>query len=224
MKLTKNFATLALSAAMASPLIVLSTPVQAGASADVTMSNMYLWRGQNLTPDGASVSGTLMYSHDSGAYGGMWTSTETEGHETDLFIGYAGAVGDFGYDISFLEYMYPEEETDAGAQLDIEESDLSEFVLGLSYGDFGFTAYINAGSGSDDKYYTLSYGMGAFSATVGLWDLEDDAADSYSHVTLGYAATDELSFGVSFAQSDLDTPSVEEDPLFQVSYTKAFDL
>jgi len=224
MKLTKKLASVAIATAMAVPAMMVATPAQAGASADVTVSNMYLFRGVNLTPDGAAVSGTLAYSHDSGVYGGMWTSSAAGGNETDLYVGYSTSVGDLGVDVSFWEYMYPESLDGTGGFVNLEDNDASEFALGLSYGNFGFEAYVNAGSSADNKYYTVSYGMGKFSATYGLWDMEDNTADSYSHLTLGYAATDELSFNVSVAQSDLDSPSIEEDPLFQVSYTKSFDL
>lgn len=222
MKLNKKLASVAVAAAMAVPAMMVATPAQAGASADITVSNMYLWRGQSVSSPGAAVSGSLSYSADNGVYGGLWTSSEgaAGSHETDLFIGYSTSLGDVGVDVSFWEYMYPEAGTDA----DISDTDASDFVLGLSYEGFGFGAYINADSDNDDNsYYTLSYGMDKYSVTYGMWDLENPG-DDYSHVTLGYSATDELSFAVSFASSGLSSGGVEEDPLFQVSYTKSFDL
>jgi uncharacterized protein (TIGR02001 family) len=213
--------TLAASAFMAVPMAA-----QAESSASVAVSNMYLWRGLNLSPNGGAVSGSLDYSHASGFYAGVWGTSEDEGSETDLYLGYGGEVSGFSYDVSYWEYVYPEER-DAGKQLSISDSDASEYVISLGYGPGTFTAYINADSDNDDnKYFTLSGEFGKFSATYGWWDLENpDDSDEYSHITLGYAATDELSFSVSKASSDRsDDLGVEEDPLFAVTWAKSFDL
>ena len=227
MKFTKKLTpmviagTMAASAFMAAPITA-----QADASASVAVSNMYLWRGINLSPDGGVVSGSLDYSKD-GFHGGVWGSSEYNGSETDLYLGYGGEVSGFSYDVSYFWYMYPEERTGLGAKIDLGDSDAAEYVVSLGYGPGTFTAYINADSDNDDnKYFTLSGDFGKFTATYGWWDLEfPNAGDEYSHITLGYAATDELSFAVSKASSDRsDDFGVEEDPLFSVTYAKSFDL
>ncbi len=223
MKLRKKLMPLAIASVMSVPAMMAVTPAQAEMSASFAISNMYLWRGQNLTPSGAAASGSLDYSHESGFYAGVWTSTETDGHETDLYLGFGGEVNGFGYDISFWEYLYPEE----GTAQDLGDTDASELVIGLSYAGFGVTAYTATDSDKDDdNYFTLSYGMDKVSVTYGFWDLENPG-NEYSHITVGYQATDELSFGVSIASNDVaDTAAgaVEEDPLFTVTYSKSFDL
>ena len=88
--------------------------VQADVSATVGVSSMYLWRGQNLTPDGGQVSGSIDYKNANGFYAGVWTSSEQGGHETDLFAGYGGTAGDFSYDVSYWRYLYP----DTGSNVD----------------------------------------------------------------------------------------------------------
>jgi uncharacterized protein (TIGR02001 family) len=221
--------TMAASAFMAVPMAA-----QADASASVAVSNLYLWRGQNLSPDGGVVSGSLDYSHESGFYAGVWGTSENGGSETDLYLGYGGEIKGFKYDVSYWWYLYPETRTGESAfgagdstQLDMSDTDASEYVVSLGYGPGTFTAYIQADSDlDDDKYFTLSGEFGKFSATYGWWDLENpDAADEYSHITLGFAATDELSFSVSKASSDRsDDLGVEEDPLFAVTWGKSFDL
>lgn len=230
MKFTKKLTpmviagTMAASAFMAAPITA-----QADASASVAVSNMYLWRGTNLSPDGGVVSGSLDYSHESGFYAGVWGTSEYQGTETDLYLGFGGKVSDFSYDVSYWNYLYPEERTSGGAQIDLGKSDAAEYVVSLGYGPGTFTAYINADSDNDDnKYFTLSGEFGKFTATYGWWDLEFPnaaGADEYSHITLGYAATDELSFALSKANSDrTDKLGVEEDPLFSVTWAKSFDL
>lgn len=209
---------------------------QAEISATFGMSNMYLWRGQNVSPNGGQISGSLDYGHESGFYAGVWTSSEDEGHETDLYLGYGGSIGDFGYDVSWWEYMYPENsfvDDQNQTQTDISDNDVSELVVSLSYGPVSVGAYIQTDSDANaDNYYTLSGNYEKFSATYGFWSLEEtdsdgdgiDDLDQYSHLTLGYAATDELSFAVSFAFSDLGDGGVQENPLFQAAWAKSFDL
>ncbi len=225
MKLKKKFISVAIASVLSVPAGMVATPAQAETSASFAASNMYLWRGQNLTPDGGAISGSLDYGHESGFYAGIWTSTETGGHETDLYLGFGGEAGGLGYDISFWEYLYPENGTPPMDGL--SDTDASELVLGLSYEGFGFGAYMQTDSdNNDDNYFTLSYEMDKVSFTYGFWDLEKPG-NEYGHLTIGYAATDELSFAISFADNDVpdtDPAAIEEDPLFQVTYSKSFDL
>ncbi|NOX42269.1 MAG: hypothetical protein GXP19_00820, partial [Gammaproteobacteria bacterium] len=211
----------------------LSVPTfaMAGASASFAASNMYLWRGQNLAPHGGAISGSLDYGFDNGIYAGVWGSGEEAGHEFDLYFGYGGEAAGVSYDISYWSYNYPEERTSAGIQTDLGDTDFADVIVSVGYGPVTFAAYVSVDnpslpSSTDDKYFTLTGEWGKISATYGWWDLEFPASgDEYTHVTLGYAATDEISFAVNFAMSDLnDDSGVEEDPLFQVTYSKSFDL
>jgi len=201
-----------LASTISAAAFIVPSVASAELSANIGVSNMYLWRGTNLSLDGGVVSGGLDYSHESGAYAGMWTTSETDGHETDLYVGFGGEVGAVSYDISYWAYLYPEDDK-------IADGDISEVIVSLGTGPVTATAYISADEGSSEEYnyYTLSAEMGAFSATYGIWD-----DSSYSHVTGSYAATDELAFSISVAMEDEGT--VEEDPLFAVSYTKSFEI
>ena len=228
------FAKSALAAAVAGSMMMgAATTASAEVSASVTAASMYLWRGQNLTPDGAAVSGSLDYAHDSGFYAGVWTSTETEGHETDLYAGFAGEIGGFGYDVAYFYYMYPEE-IEAGERLSISDSAVADIYLGLSYGPAFVNFYQQVDDNADeDLYYQVGFTYDKFTAFYGGWDLENSGPDYY-HVQLDYAATDSLSFSVSKAFADdlevgggglaAGEPIVEEDPLFMVSYSLGFDL
>lgn len=225
MKLMSKLSTVALATSM-----VLGTAVPTIASAemtaDITVSNMYLWRGQNVG-EGGAVSGTLAYSHDSGFYAGMWTTSEKDGTETDLYFGYAGEFSGISYDVSYWEYLYPE---DGAKKSGLDEEDLSEVVVGLGYGPVSLGVYFanDTNGGSDYEYFTLGYEHGKFGVIYGWFDYEVDAGNNdYSHITASYAATDELSFSISVLDNevpDTDSSALQEDPLFQVSYTKSFDL
>ena len=241
MKLTKKLLPVAGAAAMIATSMVTPTVAQADVSASMAFSNMYLWRGQNVGNSGGAISGSLDYSNESGLYAGIWTSSEKDGHETDLYIGYSTEVSGVGVDVSYWNYLYPED-GGTGPDTGLGDTNAAEIVLALSYMDFSFGYYMQVdGDKPDDNYITLSYSFGKYSLTYGLWDLEDGTVDStgttpatkgqdeYSHLTLSYAATDDLSFAVSKAFSDLDDSdlggaNVEEDFLFQVTYSKDFDL
>lgn len=228
----------ALAAAVGLAGMVVTGTAQAETSASFSASNMYLWRGTNLTPSGAQVAGSLDYSHASGAYAGIWTTTETDGHETDLYLGFGGKAGGISYDISYWKYLYNEDCTTTSC--DSGENDLSEYVLSIGYEPVKFTAYVGAESDQTDyTYMTVDVAFGKFNFQYGVWDVDTTIAaptpNNYSHITISYAATDEFSFAVSKASNDdgyENTPAdavagtygVEEDPLFQVTYSKSFDL
>lgn len=228
MKLSKKWVqTLAASAVAASAFTVPAT-AQAELSSSMAFSNMYLWRGQNLTPDGAAVSGSVDYTTNN-LYFGIWTSNEDAGQEIDLYTGYSGSARGIDYDVSFWNYLYPQERTSAGngnKQLDLRDSDYSEIIGSVSYQGFTGTLYINVDSGvgtPDGNYFTFSYGRDKYSILLGIWDMDNPSTDDeYKHITATYAATDELSFAVSIAKSD--NGDTEEDPLFQITYSKGFDL
>lgn len=223
------FAKSLLAAAVAGSLFGAAGTASAEVSASVAASSMYLWRGQNLTPDGAAVSGSLDYAHESGFYAGIWTSTETEGHETDLYAGFAGEVGGLGYNVGYFYYMYPEEvDLTVPERLSISDSAVADVYLGLTYGPAFVNLYQQVDDNADeDLYYQVGFTYDKFTAFYGGWELENSGPE-YSHVQVDFAATDNLSFSVSKAFADDDPvfgePIVEEDPLFMVSYSLGFDL
>lgn len=221
---------------------VLPSLAMADLSANIGVANMYLWRGKNLTPNGAQVQGGIKFSHAAGLYAGAWTTTETEGHETDLYFGYGGAMQQFKYDVSYWHYLYPEDrDATTTLQVDLGKNDVAEAVISGGYGPITVTGYIqmDAPSGTpsnedENNYLTISAMFDQWTLTYGMWMLETSALqsvaedDEYTHFTVMYSATPELGLGVSFAQSDLDTKTntdaVEEDPLFYIAYNWNFDL
>ena len=219
-KLNLTAAALAVSVAMGAGFA--SQEAQAEVTASLGASNMYLWRGQNLTPDGGQIHGGLNFASKVGVYGGIWASSEEGGHETDLYVGYGGEAGKFTYDVSYWKYWYPEE----GTNQDLGNTDNSELVLSGTYGPVTATAYINVESDTnDDDYFTVAGSFEDFTLTYGWWDTELASGNDYSHITLGYSFNDELSFAVSVADNDVpDASGVETDPLFQVAWAKSFDL
>jgi uncharacterized protein (TIGR02001 family) len=223
---TKKISRLVLAASLAAPaMMFIPVGAQAGATANVSVANMYLWRGMDVSGSEAQISGTLQYNADNGLYAGGWASSSWagSGYELDLYAGYGGTAGDFKYDISYWEYLYPEAGFVPGDDVGLGDTDASDLVLSAGYGMFSAAAYINTDSDLPDQiYWTLGVAAGKFGATLGTWTGDDDDATDYSHLTLSYNPIETLTFKVSMASSG-DT-EVEEDPLVQVSYTWNFDL
>ncbi|MGF1644116.1 MAG: TorF family putative porin [Thiotrichales bacterium] len=198
-------------------------------SASFAASNMYFWRGLNISDPSPAVSGSLDYSHESGFYAGIWGSSEgwfDNSSEFDLYLGYGGEIGGFSYDASYVAYFYPSAEDEAlplppGSDVSISDTDLAEVVLGVGYGGFSAKALIGANDALEDSlYYTLGYEFGKFGVTYG--NATNDGDGLWSHITLDFNATDSLNFKLSKAMSD--DYEVNEDPLFVVSYSLSFDL
>lgn len=218
----KKFAPLAVSLSLLTGGLALPGVASAEVSANVAVSNMYLWRGVNLSPDGGVVSGGLDYANESGFYAGIWTSSEEGGHETDVYLGFSGEAGDFSYDAGYIYYMYPEEGGPSLSITDEGAGDFAEIILSGGIANFGAsiaisTDTINDGD-SDWMYYTLDYTAGSVNILFGAWTYDDAGNDEYSHLTVTYAYNDNLSFAVSVAQEDI-TDGVETDPLFAVTYS-----
>jgi uncharacterized protein (TIGR02001 family) len=71
--------------------------------------------------------------------------------ENDLYGGYTGKIGDFGYTVGMTGYVY----------LNGRDSDALETKLGVSYGDFALNAQTllkdTVWGNKGDTYYTLNY-------------------------------------------------------------------
>lgn len=186
---------------------------QAEVSASAGVSNMYLWRGYDLGSGDPAVSGDLSVSSESGFYAGIWGSSgdATLGNEYDLYAGWGGDFGSMSADVSVWSYAYPTS--------DIGPGEIVDLVVSLSGGPVTATLYeLIEGDTSDDeyRYFTVGVEKGKFSALVGHHSYE--ASDDATHLDLGYAYNDNLSFTVS----DFISGEDDLDAKFQVSYS--FDI
>ena len=134
-------------------------------SANVTLTSDYVFRGVSQTDEDPAIQGGFDLSHDSGFYIGAWASNvdfneedstdpaadDAADMELDLKAGYTNEMGDIGYDVSLLRYIYP------GADADLE---YNELILALDYRGFtGTLGYSNDIFNSDETglYYGLAY-------------------------------------------------------------------
>ncbi|WP_319558527.1 TorF family putative porin [Thiomicrorhabdus sp.] len=228
-----------LSMAVAGSVALTATPaaVQAGEiSYNAAVSNMYLWRGINISNPSPVVSGGIDYDFGNGFAIGTWASSEGAfdgSSEWDVYGSYGVSLGDFGFSIGYAAYLYPY----AGKDMTTFTSDggtmLGDWIVGLSYQDLSFTAYIDAETKDhgNNKYYTLDYSIGAFGLHAG-YNTNDSSSAEYTEFKVSYAATDNLSFAISKAQGDGakaivsgltgGTGEEAENPQLQVTYSFTF--
>ena len=109
-------------------------------TANLGVTNNYLWRGLTQTTNEPAISGGIDYSADNGFYVGTWTSNvqyaadDVFSYEHDFYFGWSGESGDFSYDISYLYYAY---DRDANA-------DFSEVAGIVGYNGFSVSLYLLA--------------------------------------------------------------------------------
>ena len=121
-------------------------------SYNVGLFSEYVFRGYTQTHNDPALQGGVDYEHSSGFYLGAWASNvswtvdggsgsyyESGGTaEIDIYGGFAGEFGDtgVGYDVGFLQYLYPGDRRDG-----VANAHTLELYGGLSYKDFGITYY-----------------------------------------------------------------------------------
>lgn len=214
----------------ATSIAFFSAASYAEVTANAAASSNYLWRGVTQTSDNAQVSGGIDYSHESGFYAGTWASNvdfggDKPGYELDLYAGFAGDMGEFGYDVGYVYYAYPDA---------VDSIDFGELYGALSWNWLeGKVSYLsNAQSGAtseEDMIYLelnatfevlneteLTFHIGnSMGDTVAEWYGEDD-----SYIDYGVSiAKGGFTFGV--AQTDLDA---DDDLKVYVGFAMDFEL
>ncbi|CAA0103046.1 Uncharacterised protein [Zhongshania aliphaticivorans] len=210
----KTMKTLIAASVAAASMTMIAAPASAELSASASVASMYLWRGFDLSNGAPAVSGDLTYS-TGGFYAGIWGSSgdDSAGQEVDYYAGFATEVGGVSIDLSVWNYVYP---GSSAGFVDNGDTylDLSEVILGLGFGGVSFTIYDNVAGASSYNYYTLGYGVGSLSFTLGGTD-SDNEDSNYSHFDVSYAYNDSLSF--TFSQM-IDEDN-DDDLKFVVSYS-----
>lgn len=204
---------------------------ESSVTANVAASSNYFWRGVTQTNDQAAVSGGVDFASDSGFYAGTWVSTldfgeaASAGYEMDLYAGFAGSAGEFGYDVGYLYYAYPDAADDIG---------FGEIYGALSWQWLSAKAsYLTNAEGDatdeEDMLYLelnasftildeteLSLHLGHSSGdTIMEWYGEDDSYIDYG------ASISKSGFTFGLLQTDLDA---DDDLKAYVSYSVDFTL
>jgi uncharacterized protein (TIGR02001 family) len=243
MKLSKKLTPIAAGSAlllsgMAAPI---AAQAEAGMSADVSVANMYLWRGLDVSGGKPQVSGSLGWDSGAGFYVNSWVTNgyssangldgtpgadAFSGYEVDVWAGYAGEVSGLSYDVSLWEIMYPESDASGSGGSATGLHGGKEISLGLGYMGVSFSYTVNSGErypGDDDySYMTLGYSYGDFGITYGTQQFDKTQNADWSHINLSYSLGENAS--VTISKASQDAVGAEEDPLIVFSYTLPIDL
>jgi uncharacterized protein (TIGR02001 family) len=80
---------------------------------NVGLFSQYVFRGVSYTQEKPAVQGGADFAHASGLYVGIWGTNlsskaiQNAVGEIDVYGGYAASVGDFGYDVGLLQFIFP---------------------------------------------------------------------------------------------------------------------
>lgn len=115
-------------------------------SANMAVTSNYVWRGMTQNKDSAALQGGIDLDY-MGFYLGTWGSNVEFGDgknslEADLYGGYAGEFEGIGYDIGYIQYMYPNMS---------DEYNFAEVYFGVSkdWEKFSLSAKYSAGVKTD---------------------------------------------------------------------------
>ena len=134
-------------------------------TANVGVTNNYIWRGLTQSENVAAVQGGIDFAAGNGFYAGTWASNvsyapgDVFSYEHDVYFGFSGEAGDISYDVGYLYYNYDEE----------AEFDFGEIYGSIGYGGFSATLNILANTEADEGtgqdfgfgqayYLSLDYG------------------------------------------------------------------
>lgn len=189
-------------------------------TANVGVVSNYIFRGISQSQHQPALQAGVDYNHSSGLYIGAWGSSiewvdrkdfqvQKNNHvELDLYGGYKGSVGDFGYDVGAIRYFYPGRfQSDAGVTANTTEVYVggSWKIVSLKYNHVVSQNIFNWG-GTDSN--TKSEGSGYIDLTVtypvdetlnvighlGRQNIKNYSAASYTDWKLG--VTKDVGFGV----------------------------
>jgi len=178
------------------------------------LDSSYLYRGQNINGSDALFSGAADYSHESGAYAGLWVANSPE---YDLYAGFAMDAGDVSVDVGAITYVYPNTDDGAGDPEDTAPLDGVEAYLNVGFMGASLSYNVGLESLEDTTYIALGYEVAGVALTYGMVD--GDTAGEYAHIDASFSLTDELSLTLS--QAIDDTAGVQEDIQVVATYTLA---
>ncbi|QJR80562.1 hypothetical protein CA267_007125 [Alteromonas pelagimontana] len=225
---------------------LIATPTFADAlTANVSVTNNYIWRGLTQTTNDAAVQGGIDYSMDNGFYAGTWVSNVNYGaddvysYEHDLYFGFSGEAQGFTYDVGYLYYNYD----------DAAEFDFGEVYGTIGYENFSASLYLLANTEADEgegqdfgfaqaSYVSLDYVIPMASGTeIGLHigHHQGDFAEAFNGLTESYndwgitLSRDSFAFMVSGTDMDDNEPAAgtaydNDSVKFTVSYAVDFEL
>jgi uncharacterized protein (TIGR02001 family) len=209
-------------------LLAAAAAANAEVSGTAAIVSDYDFRGFTQTNNDPTVQLSIDYAHESGWYIGTWGSGVDFGDpkpstEVDVYTGYAGSVGDFGYDVGINYYAYP------GA---------SDLNFGELYGKISYSIlsagvyYSNDFGGSDESaiyvYADVSIPAGPLSVDLhaGLSDGDGVAAtyafdggkDNYTDYSIGLSySANNFTLGLKWIALDAGRAGSDDRVVLSIS-------
>lgn len=180
-------------------ICALPLSVQAGElSGSASLASQYIYRGQALSDGNPAVQLGIDYEHETGVFGGMWSSTVdqhspfiTRYIELDYYLGYHyAASAPVSFSVSLMRYTYPGQQgiydydyTEALATVTL----LERLSLEYAYTDevYGFDSI---GRHLELRYDQSVASAWVISAGLGSNDLRDLSGSRYLHWDIGASA------------------------------------
>ncbi len=201
-------------------------------SGNAAIASNYIWRGVTQTTDQASGQGGIDWGHESGVYAGTWVSNVDfsglgDGYEMDVYAGYAGEVGDIGYDVGVISYQYPVS----------PEFNFTEIYVSGTFNilTVGVASTVDAASGNEggvfddgDMYVNASLDFTAGKSDVSIYGgsyMFDNDGGTAGDVDYSHFGASIGKDGFTFAadKNDIDGGTVD-NVRFTVSYAVDFEL
>ena len=196
------------------------TSASADIAGNIGLATDYRFRGISQTDRDPAVSGGFDFTAENGIYAGIWGSNISFGGslELDYYAGYRGKINDdLGYDLGYIYYDYPSEESS-------EDLGYGELYASLSFS--GFKAGVNYSSdyfaGTDPYWYlygqytrdiidkvavSASVGYNAFDSSEAMASFlasEDDPGDDYVDWKVSVSTTWQgLSWSLAYVDTNL---------------------
>jgi uncharacterized protein (TIGR02001 family) len=219
-------------------MLGLSSMAAAEVSTNIGVTSNYIWRGMTQNGNDTAFSGGLDWENGSGLYVGTWISEAWSDYEMDLYGGFNGSMGDFGYGVGLTYYTYPGDDDANFLELGLSGS-FAMLSFGLDYtlsSDIDDTDDAEQFIDGDIHYYVgASFDLDqdfSLGATIGQYAFEDDGvggADldfTYYQIDLTKSAGDFGDVTLSLVDSNIDESSnvggEDGDMRFLVSWSKGF--
>ena len=217
--------------------ILTSGVAAAELTANAGVFSNYIWRGVTQTADAAAGQGGIDWSGDSGLYAGTWLSTIDGGQEVDVYAGFAGEAGSFGYDLGVITYQYPV----TPSELNFTEVYASGSIVGITVG-LAYTVDKASGASDpdgndDDLYLHASYDFAMkeidYSIYLGNYSFDADTTGDTDYTHYGASLSkDGFTFAVDKNDIEATNPGfggvggagTEDRVRFTVSYAVDFEL
>jgi len=230
--------------------VLASGVASAELSGNAAITSNYIWRGITQTQDEAAGQGGIDWGHSSGLYAGTWVSNvafggdnSANGYEMDVYAGFGGEVGGFGYDLGVISYQYPIDpatnftEVYASGTMSIVTIGLAYTVDAASFNDAENNDQATGLFETGDMYLSgsldFSAGKTDVSIFAGSYMFDQDGKDYSATGGADVGAIDYVHYGASIGKdgftfavekNDIDDDSTAGNVRFVASYGIDFEL